>query len=87
MHVVLFSFEASMGEIIDNPIKPSVLQVCVKPHFCHINTMQNNGAQSFQLHYVQLCFAVLSPQSLCKQGFPTGNAERVDKYISAMYKK
>jgi hypothetical protein len=52
MHVVLFSFEASMGKNEDNTIKPAALQVGVKPHFLCINTMQNCGAQSFQLHYI-----------------------------------
>jgi len=52
MHVILFSFEASMGKIEDNTIKPAVLQVGVKPHFFCINTMQNRGAQSFQLRYI-----------------------------------
>lgn len=52
MHIILFSFEASMGKIKDDPIKPVVLQVLVKPHFFHVNTMQNCGAQSFQLQYI-----------------------------------
>uniref|UniRef100_A0A0A9GHU5 Uncharacterized protein n=1 Tax=Arundo donax TaxID=35708 RepID=A0A0A9GHU5_ARUDO len=50
MQIILFSMEASMRKIKDNPIKQFVLQVSVKPHFFRINTMQNRGAQSFQLH-------------------------------------
>jgi len=38
MHVILFSFEASMGKIEDNTIKPAVLQVGVKPHFFFAST-------------------------------------------------
>uniref|UniRef100_A0A0A9FLN8 Uncharacterized protein n=1 Tax=Arundo donax TaxID=35708 RepID=A0A0A9FLN8_ARUDO len=52
MHLVLRSSETSMRKIKDNPIEPSVLQVSMKFHSFHVNTMQNRGLQSFQVHYI-----------------------------------
>ena len=75
----LWSFEPWMRKIEDNPVKPSVLQFSVKLHCFYIDAMQNSCPQSFQLHYIWLCFAVLAPQSICKWEFPQ---EMQKKYIS-----
>ena len=77
MRLILFSFEASMREVIDNTIKPSIFQVSVELHCFHVNAMQNCGPQSFQIHYIRLCSGVLIPHSLCRKGLRNAEENRL----------
>lgn len=76
VHLIFFPPESSMGEVKNNPIELSRLEISMKLHGFCIDSMQNCCPHVFELCQIRFCPAVLFLQGIC----PRSDAKHIQHW-------